>query len=75
MTIETMCIEASKAVTMQINRSAGQHLRAMRENAQTPTETDIYTMCMESDTVYKFAAWMCKQAGVTYPPVNKGVTK
>jgi len=75
MTIETMCAEASKAVSMQINRSAGQHLRVMRENSQTPTEADIYAMGMESNTAYRFGAWMCKQAGVTYPPVNKGVAK
>lgn len=30
MSIEQMCIEAHKAVVAHINRSAGQHLRAMR---------------------------------------------
>ena len=71
MTIESMCTEATRVVSERINRSAGQHLRQMRENAATPTEADIYAMGMESDTAYRFGAWMCKQAGVSYPPVNK----
>jgi hypothetical protein len=30
MSIEEMCIEAQKRIAAHINRSAGQHLRAMR---------------------------------------------
>jgi hypothetical protein len=31
--IETMCIAAKKALAAHINRSAGQHLRAMRKTS------------------------------------------
>jgi hypothetical protein len=72
MNIETMCAEATRVVSERINRSAGQHLRQMRDNAGAPTEADIFAMGMESDTAYKYGAWLCKQAGVSYPPVNKG---
>lgn len=71
MTIETMCIDASKAVNERINRSAGQHLRAMKtHHVATPTDADIYAMAMESDAAYKFAPWLCKQAGISFPPQN-----
>ena len=70
MTIESMCTDAEKAVSERINRSAGQHLRASREqhNTDTPSDADVYAMCMESDTAYHFAAWICKQAGIGFPP-------
>ena len=33
-----------------------------------PDSTDIYAMCMESDTAAHFAFWLCNQANITYPP-------
>lgn len=74
MTTDEMCIEARKAIAVHINRSAGQNLRAMRESsyANAPTEGDLYAMAMESETAYRFGQWLCKQAGVSYPPTNKG---
>lgn len=69
MTTEEMCIEARKAIAIHINRSAGQHSRAM-SSPPAPTEGDLYAMSMESDTAYRFGQWLCKQAGISYPPRN-----
>lgn len=70
MTIEAMCLDARKAITTAVNRSAGQHIRAMHttRNAGAPTSADIYAMTQESDTAYRLAPWLCKQAGISYPP-------
>jgi len=75
MNIEAMCEVAQARVTSQINRSAGQHLRAMKAIAApaAPTSSDIYAMSMESDVAYTHAKWLCAQAGVAFPPVNQGV--
>ena len=66
--IERMAEAASRAISQSVNRSAGQHLRQMRENAGAPTEADIYAMAMESNTAYRFGEWMCKQSGISFPP-------
>lgn len=69
MTIDQMCIEANRNLIAHINRSVGQHLRHMREKyAPSPTEDDIFAIAMESDTAYKLTPWLCKQAGIDYPP-------
>ena len=70
MTIDAMCLEARKTVANHVSRSAGQHLRAMHttRNAGAPTGADIYAMTQESDTAYRLAPWLCKQAGISYPP-------
>ena len=75
MNTEKMCIDARQRVSIHINRSAGQHSRAMKAAAvqpDSPSESDIYAMGMEGPTGYKFAAWLCKQAGVNFPPKLKG---
>ena len=80
MDIELMCREAQTRVTSQINRSAGQHLRAMKAPAApapmaAPTSADIYAMACESDVADQYVKWMCAAAGVAYPPVNQGRTQ
>lgn len=81
MDIELMCRDAQTRVTSHINRSAGQHTRAMR-NQQTAEEQRIV-----SDLLYGFAMEMtdkgvknvdakikafCEISGVPFPPVNQG---
>jgi hypothetical protein len=70
MTIEQMADEARKTVFQHINRSAGQHSRAM-QNAKAPTSADLYAIGMESDTAYRLMPWLCRQAGISFPPVNE----
>ena len=70
MNVEQMCADAIKRVEHSVNRSAGQHIRAMH-NAAAPTSTDLFAMGMESDTAYRLMPWLCKQAGVSFPPVNE----
>jgi len=36
-----------------------------------PTFEDIYSMCMESETAYEFAKWLCAQAEIPFPPIFK----
>lgn len=73
MSIEQLCADANSRVAHHINRSAGQHLRALRPAApEAPTSAEIYCMCMESDTAYEFGRWLCASAGVDFPPVNQG---
>jgi len=73
MNTEQMCTDARRRVRESVNRSAGQHLRAMRSTATAPTTTDIYAMCMESESADQFAMWLCEQAGVAFPPINEGI--
>ena len=68
MTIEQMCAEANRTIAKFVNQSAAQHLRAMRNPVRAPTEAEIYEMAMTSDTAYKLCPWLCKQAGIAYPP-------
>lgn len=80
MNLDLMCREAQTRVASHINRSAGQHVRAMKAVATpapmaVPTSSDIYAMCMESDTSDQYAKWLCVAAGVAYPPVNQGRTQ
>lgn len=80
MDIELMCRDAQTRVISHINRSAGQHVRAMRAVSApaplaVPTSSDIYAMCMESDTSDQYAKWLCAAAGVAFPPVNQGATQ
>ena len=77
MTIEQMCLEANRTIASHINRSAGQHIRAIKSaSAPTPpTTSEIYAMCCESDTADQFAKWICLAAGVAFPPVNEGATQ
>jgi len=72
--IEEMCAAAEKRVAEHANRSAGQHLRAMKAIAApaAPTSADIYAMCCESDMSDQYARWLCHAAGVSFPPVNQG---
>lgn len=35
------------------------------------TESDLYAICMESDTAYKNMLDLCIQLGITYPPELK----
>ena len=73
MNTEQMCTDARRRVRESVNRSAGQHLRAMRSAGMAPTSSDIYAMTMESEEAYKFGAWLCEAAGVAFPPVNEGI--
>ena len=80
MDIELMCREAQTRVTAHVNRSAGQHVRAMKAAAApaplaAPTSADIYAMACESDTADQYAKWLCTMAGVPFPPVNQGRTQ
>ena len=68
MTINQMCIEANLNIAKFVNQSAAQHLRAMRNPVRAPTAAEIYDMAMESDIAYKLCPWLCKQAGIAYPP-------
>jgi hypothetical protein len=70
MNTEAMAQQATVRLTQHINRSAGQHSRAIREARQidAPTTADIFAIGMESVTAYRFAEWLCKGAGVSYPP-------
>lgn len=38
MSLDQMCIDAKKRIAEHINRSAGQHLRAMKKLAQVPVK-------------------------------------
>lgn len=38
------------------------------QNPTAPTSTEIYCMCMESDMADQHARWLCKMAGVAFPP-------
>jgi len=72
MSTEQMCIEARQRVATHINRSAGQHARAMKAPAPAaPTSAEIFCMCMESDMSDQYARWLCHAAGVAFPPVNQ----
>lgn len=71
MSIEQLCADANHRVSQHINRSAGQHLRALRPAVPAPTSAEIYAMAMDSNTAYRFAAWLCASAGVDFPPINK----
>lgn len=72
MSIEQLCADANSRVAHHINRSAGQHLRALRPAAPVaPTSSEIFAMAMESDTAYRFRQWLCSAAGVDFPPINK----
>ena len=80
MDIELLCRDAQTRVASHINRSAGQHTRAMKAAAMpappaAPTSADIYAMCCESDTSDQYAKWLCAAAGVAYPPVNQGTAQ
>lgn len=75
MNIEKLCAEANSRVAHHINRSAGQHLRALRPSApDAPSSSDIYAMCCESSLADKHVKWLCSAAGVAYPPINQGET-
>ncbi len=63
-----MCAEANRNLAKFINQSAAQHLRAMRNPVKVPTASDVFAMAMESNTAYKLMPWLCKQAGIAYPP-------
>jgi hypothetical protein len=77
MSIEQMCNNALKTLALHINRSAGQHLRAMR--CPAPTEQQrivsnaLYDMAMRlTDTgaanVDALVEAFCELSGVKYPP-------
>lgn len=73
MNLEQLCAEANGRMAHHINRSAGQHLRALRPVApDAPTSSEIYSMAMESNTAYRFGQWLCASAGVDFPPINQG---
>lgn len=36
-----------------------------------PTSADIYAMSCESEIADRFAKWLCKAAGVDFPPINE----
>lgn len=77
MDIELMCREAQTRVASHINRSAGQHARAMR--TQYPTEQQrivsdqLYCLAMSmtdkgvKNVDTKIAAF-CEITGIKYPP-------
>jgi hypothetical protein len=68
MTIEQMADEARKTVFQHINRSAGQHSRAMRKPTATLTPSALYAMGMESNTAGDLMHELCKALGTDYPP-------
>ena len=76
MNLDQLAAEAMKRISEHINRSAGQHTRAMKAALQAPpkapTSSDIYAMCCESETSDQYAKWLCAAAGVAFPPVNQG---
>ena len=67
MNIEAAVQAATARVVASINRSAGQHSRAMRSHTAI-TEADLYAMGMESDTAYRLMPQLCALAGIAYPP-------
>lgn len=38
------------------------------QNPTPPTSAEIYAMCQESDMADQYAKWICKAAGVAFPP-------
>jgi len=78
-TIDRMAEAASKAVTISVNRSYGQHIRAMRETRALDalTSSDIHDLAMrltdagESKSyVDNITLRICTQAGVPFPPTR-----
>jgi hypothetical protein len=43
----------------------------MRNPIKAPTASDVFAMAMESNTAYKLTPWLCKQAGIAFPPTNE----
>ncbi len=40
----------------------------MDDELTPPTAWEIYSICMESSLAAEYAQWLCKMAGVDYPP-------
>ncbi len=79
MTTEQMCADARVRVTQLINRSAGQHVRAMRKPRQQPTDQqrvlsdELYCLAMRltdagAKNIDALIAGFCELAEVRYPP-------
>lgn len=77
MNLELMCREAQTQVSAHVNRSAGQHLRAMRH--KNPTEQQrivsdqLYDLAMRltdagAKNVDALIEAYCEISGVTFPP-------
>ena len=66
MNIDEMAHSASTRLVQGINRSAGQHLRAIRRPAIT--SSDLYVIGMESATAQLLMPELCALLGIEYPP-------
>ena len=66
MTTEEMCIEARKVVLQQVNRSAGQHIRAMRNATYTSALDTLYHVGCQYDISNTDMQALCAHMNVNY---------
>lgn len=66
MSIEQMCTEASKRVEQHINRSTGQHLRAMRSAATLKALDALYDVGCKYAITNADMRHLCEIAGVDF---------